>query len=97
MSHAGNIPGISDLEVERVDRGDSIAVYARPTKRPPCIHCEHTGIKIKTTYQRTLKHTRQGNQVLTLHLRAPKYSALNAIGISSTDLRVSGPVSTPAL
>ena len=73
MSHAGNIIGISDLEVERVDRNDSIVVYARPTKRPPCIHCAHDKVKIKATNQRTLKHTRQGNQLMTLHLKAPKY------------------------
>ncbi len=31
------------------------------------------GLKIKATHQRTVKHTRQGNQVMTLHLRVPKY------------------------
>jgi len=73
MSHAGTILGISELEVERVDRGDEIKVYARPTKRPRCIHCDHDGVKIKATYQRTLKHSRQGNQLLILHLKTPKY------------------------
>lgn len=73
MSHAGNIIGISDLEVERVDRDESIKIYARPTKRPSCIHCEHDEVKIKATNQRTLKHTRQGNLIMTLHLKAPKY------------------------
>ena len=72
MSHAGNILGISDLEVERVERDQSIRIYARPTRRPSCIHCEHDGVKIKATRQRVLKHTRQGNQLMTLHLRAPK-------------------------
>jgi transposase len=73
MSHAGTILGITELEVERVDRTDNIKVYARPTKRPDCIHCGHTEIKIKATYERTLKHTRQGNQLLTLYLKSPKY------------------------
>ena len=73
MSHAGNILGISDLEVERVDRDKGIEVYARPTRRPLCIYCQHDGVRIKATYQRTLKHTRQGNQVMTLHLTSPKY------------------------
>ncbi|WP_372783871.1 transposase family protein, partial [Litorivivens sp.] len=31
------------------------------------------GLRIKASYWRTVKHTRQGNQVLTLHLRVPKY------------------------
>lgn len=73
MPHAGNILGISDFEVERVDRDRGIEIYARPTQRPLCLHCQHNGVKIKATYQPTLKNTRQGNQVLTLHLRAPKY------------------------
>ena len=70
MSHAGVILGITDLEVERVERDRTIKVYARPTRRPACIHCQHDGGKIKATRQRTLKHTRQGNKLMTLHLRA---------------------------
>lgn len=73
MSHAGVILGITDLEVERVERDRGIKVYARPTERPSCIHCQHDGVKIKATRRRTLKHTRQGNQLMTLHLKAPKY------------------------
>ncbi|MBD3649054.1 MAG: ISL3 family transposase [Pseudomonadales bacterium] len=73
MSHAGTILGISELEVERVDRQADIKVYARPTTRPRCIYCRHRRVKIKATYQRTLKHTRQGNQLLTLYLKTPKY------------------------
>lgn len=73
MSHAGNIVGISDLEVEQVHRDRGIEIYARPTKRPCCIHCQHRPLTIKATHQRTLKHTRQGNQVMTLHLKVPKY------------------------
>lgn len=73
MSHAGLILGLPELEVERVDRNDAIAVYARPKKRPCCIRCQHPRVRIKATYQRTLKHTRQGNQLVTLYLKAPKY------------------------
>lgn len=73
MSHAGLILGLPELEVERVDRNDAIAVYARPRKRPCCLHCQYPRIRIKATYQRTLKHTRQGNQLITLYLKAPKY------------------------
>ena len=73
MSHASTILGISELEVDSVDRQDTIKVYARPKHRPDCIHCGSSELKIKATYQRTLKHTRQGNQLLTLYLKAPKY------------------------
>ena len=73
MSHAGLILGLPELEVERVDRNDAISVYARPKQRPCCIRCGHDHLRVKATYQRTLKHTRQGNQLITLYLRSPKY------------------------
>jgi len=73
MSHAGLILGLPELEVERVDRNDTIDVYAKPRTRPCCLHCQHPRIRIKATYHRTLKHTRQGNQLVTLYLRTPKY------------------------
>ena len=73
MSHAINIIGIPDLEIERVDRQKGIEVWAKPSRRPSCKHCHSNDLKIKATYRRTVKHTRQGNQIMTLHLRVPKY------------------------
>src|SRR6056297_3420666 len=73
MSHAGLILGLPELEVERVDRNYAIAVYAKPKTRPCCLHCQYPRIRIKATYRRTLKHTRQGNQLMTLYLKTPKY------------------------
>lgn len=73
MSHAGSIVGIPELEIERVDRNQAIHVWAYPRKRPACVHCQHAPVRIKASYQRTLKHTRQGNRVMILHLRVPKY------------------------
>jgi transposase len=71
MSHASIILGITELE--SVDRQRDIKVYAKPKNRPDCIHCGGANLKIKATYRRTLKHTRQGNQLLTLFLKTPKY------------------------
>ncbi len=73
MSHANRIIGIPNLQVERVERHGSIEVWAKPTKRPRCKHCQFPRLKIKATHSRTVKHTRQGNQVMILHLRVPKY------------------------
>ncbi len=73
MSHAGTIIGIPGLEVIRVKRRRGIEVWAQPYRRPPCQHCQGQDLRIKATHQRTVKHTRQGNQVMTLHLRVPKY------------------------
>ena len=73
MSHAIGIIGIPGLEIERVARSQGIEIWAKPSVRPLCKHCQGEGLKIKATHQRTIKHTRQGNQVMTLHLRVPKY------------------------
>ena len=73
MSHAGTIIGIPGLEIERVKRREGIEVWAKPCWRPSCKHCSGTHLRVKATHNRTVKHTRQGNQVMTLHLRVPKY------------------------
>ena len=73
MSHTGRIIGIPGLEIERVARDQDIEVWAKPSFRPRCKHCSSTGLKIKATHSRTVKHTRQGNQAMTLHLRVLKY------------------------
>ena len=73
MSRVDSILGIRDLHIERVERAREIHVWARPTTRPVCAYCQQATVRIKATYHRTLKHTRQGNQLMVLHLRAPKY------------------------
>jgi transposase-like protein len=37
------------------------------------VHCTSETVRIKATHSRTLKHTRQGNQIMILHLSIPKY------------------------
>ena len=73
MSPLESILGLSGLTIQRVERHKDIHVWARPNERPACIHCQHVGVRIKATHRRTLKHTRQGNQIMVLHLRVPKY------------------------
>ena len=73
MSHAGTILGITELEIEHIHRQDEIKVWARPSRRPVCKYCQSASVRIKATHKRTVKHTRQGNQVLTLFLKVPKY------------------------
>jgi len=73
MSLAGSIIGIPGLEVERVDRRETIEVWAMPRFRPACHYCQGRHLRIKATHQRTIRHTRQGNRVMFVHLRVPKY------------------------
>lgn len=76
MSHAGAILGIKELIIEEVKCRDTIEVWAKPTKRPSCKYCDSDKLRIKATHTRTIKHTRQGNQLMTLHLKVPKYHCL---------------------
>ena len=73
MSLASRILGIPGLEVERVDWNTKIDVWAKPNKRPSCLYCGCRHLRIKSTNKRTVKHSRQGNRVVMLHLNAPKY------------------------
>ena len=77
MSCTDSILGIEGLEVQRVDRGPIIHVWAKPKRRLDCIYCLQSPVRIKATHDRTLKHTRQGNQLMVLHVRVPKYHCLN--------------------
>ena len=73
MSPIDSILGIHGLVVQQVQRAQDIHVWARPRKRPACPHCTGDQLRIKATHPRTLKHTRQGNQLMVRHLTVPKY------------------------
>ena len=76
MSPLDSILGLEGLFIEQVQRAHDIHVWARPRKRACCVYCANPRVRIKATYTRTLKHTRQGNQLMWLHLRVPKYHCL---------------------
>ena len=73
MSHIDSILGLPGLAVQHVDRKKGIHVWAKPSSRPSCVHCANESVRIKATHSRTLKHTRQGTQVMVIHLSVPKY------------------------
>ncbi len=73
MSPIDSILGLAGVSIERVERGQDIHVWAAPRERPACLYCRQPSVRIKATHQRTLKHTRQGNQLMVLHLSVPKY------------------------
>src|SRR5690606_6862653 len=66
------------LVIQAVKRAQNIHVWAKPRTRPQsCLYCPGDQLRIKATYQRLLKHTRQGNQLVFLHLSVPKYHCLD--------------------
>lgn len=73
MSPLDSIVGIPGLVVHQVERKRDIHVWAKPAERASCPRCATPSVRIKATYQRTLKHSRQGNQLVVLHLSVPKY------------------------
>nr|WP_202947727.1 ISL3 family transposase [Advenella kashmirensis] len=73
MSPADAILGLTGVVVQRVQHQRDIHVWARPGQRPPCLYCRQGPVRIKATYQRTLKHTRLGNRLMIVHLSVPKY------------------------
>jgi transposase len=77
MSPVDSILGLTGVVIERVDRRRDIHVWVKPAQRPVCVHCLQAPVRIKATYARTLKHSRQGNQLLVLHLSVPKYHCVN--------------------
>lgn len=77
MSPVDSILGLEGLVVRQVKRAKDIHVWASPAKRPVCVYCGHEVVRIKATHQRTLKHTRQGNQLMMLHLSVPKYQCMD--------------------
>ena len=50
MSQIDSILGLSDLTIQRVDRGQIIQVWASPKTRPRCIHCLNHPVRIKATH-----------------------------------------------
>jgi len=73
MSTIDSILGIPGLVVQSVKRAQDIHVWARSRHRPACLYCAAQPVRIKATHERTLKHTRRGNQLMVLHLVVPKY------------------------
>ena len=77
MSQIDSILGLPDLSIEQVKRGQIVEVWCKPKARPACLYCQHDSVRIKSTHHRLLKHTRQGNQLMVLHLALPKYHCPN--------------------
>lgn len=73
MSPLDSILGLPGISIERVERKQQLHVWAMPSQRPRCRYCSGNTLRIKATYHRVLKHTRQANQIMVLHLSVPKY------------------------
>jgi transposase len=67
------IIGIAGIELENVVRKNNIYVHARVGFRPCCAHCGHFRCRIKSTFIRTLKHSKQGQRLIIVDVKSHKY------------------------
>jgi len=70
------IIGLPGIELENAVFIDTIEVYARTSLRPACIYCGGSRSRIKASFTRKLKHTRQGNRMMELFVRSRKFLCL---------------------
>ena len=60
MPSLNSIIGLPGIELENASGNEKIEVWAYVSFRPPCIHCESPQVRIKSSFNRKLNHTRQG-------------------------------------
>ena len=70
------IIGLPGVELERAVDDNGFRVFARCSVRPPCVHCGSKRSRIKASFDRELKHTRQGNRLMLLVIRSHKFLCL---------------------
>lgn len=76
MPSLNDIIGLPGVEIESVVRDQSMVVEVKFVGRTSCVHCEAKRYRIKSTFTRKLKHTRQGNRVMEIWLRSHKFICL---------------------
>ena len=73
MPCLNSIIGLAGIELESASGNGPIEVQAHAGFRPACIRCGNFRCCIKSSFIRRLKHTRQGNRLMFLHIRSHKY------------------------
>jgi transposase-like protein len=76
MPCINDIIGLPGIQIESVGGKHGTIVEAKFVGRTACSHCEARRYRIKSTFTRKLKHTRQGNRVLELWLQSHKFFCL---------------------
>jgi hypothetical protein len=76
MPCENDIIGLTGVEIESGSRSQRIVLEARFVGRTSCVHCESKRYRIKSTFTRKLKHTRQGTKVMEVWVRSHKFLCL---------------------
>lgn len=76
MPCLNDIIGLPGVQIEDVQYDKSVVLEARFAGRTACTHCEAKRYRVKSSFTRKLKHTRQGNRVVEISLRSHKFLCL---------------------
>lgn len=76
MPCLNDIIGLPGVQIEDVQYDKSVVLEARFVGRTACTHCEAKRYRVKASFTRILKHTRQGNRVVEVSLRSHKFLCL---------------------
>jgi transposase len=69
------IIGLPGIELESVEE-KPLVIHATTRLRPACIYCGGAKCRIKASFLRKLKHTRQGTRLMELSIRSRKFLCL---------------------
>jgi transposase len=82
------IIGLPDLETLSVtELSHDIEVQAKIIGVQKCLQCESTRYRIKSSFWRRLKHSRQGNRIIWLRIRSHKFLCLRCGAYFNARLR----------
>lgn len=68
-----SIIGCPDLHLKEISWADHPTYIAHSEARPSCLYCGFSSVRIKASFWRLLKHSRQGNRLVHLKVRARKF------------------------
>lgn len=69
--------GLPDLELKSIEYGQKVYANASLRHRPECVYCGHKKLHIKHSFNRSINHSRLGNQILAVRFRSHKYKCLS--------------------
>ena len=71
---AQDILGLPDLKHEQTNYGNrKILIYGSLRRRPSCPRCQSQHVRIKASFNRTLRHTRLGNELVLVRFTSHKF------------------------
>ncbi len=75
-----DILGLPDLKQDHIEiKKQKIILFGVLKSRPICPRCSHTHVRIKSSFRRTLRHTRLGNELVFVKYTSHKFHCQNCL------------------